>query len=81
MSKFRKKARWLALVPVILLGSLVELKAPAAYCQSEFRKYFEGLASTEASVNPLQRAIFSLMLANSKPHAHAAASQTTTHRL
>ena len=73
-----KKVRWLAIAPaILLLGTMVEFKAGRAYCRSEFRKYFEGLAATEASVNPLQRAIFSLMLANAKPTHQG----TSSHRL
>jgi hypothetical protein len=79
MSKWRfKKVRWLVIAPaILLLGTLIEFKAECAYCRSEFRKYFEGLAATEASVNPVQRAIFSLMLANAKPNPPA----TSSHRL
>ena len=67
MSKrFSKRLRWLAIVPVILLGGLIQSSAGQAYCKSEFRKYFEGLGSAEAAVNPVERVIFSLMLANTE---------------
>ena len=63
--RFSKKP--LAIVPVILLGGVIQSSAQCAYCKSEFRKYFEGLGSAEAAVNPLERVIFSLLLANAEP--------------
>jgi hypothetical protein len=67
MSKrFSKRLRWLAVIPVILWGGLIESSAGHAYCKSEFRKYFEGLGATEAAVNPVERVIFSLLLANTE---------------
>jgi hypothetical protein len=70
MSKrLSKKLRWLAVVPVILLGGLIQSSAGQAYCKSEFRKYFEGLGVAEAAVNPVERVIFSLVLANAEQTA------------
>lgn len=65
-NSFSKRLRWLAIIPVILLGGLIQSSAGRAYCKSEFRKYFEGLGSAEAAVNPVERVIFSLMLANTE---------------
>jgi hypothetical protein len=70
MSKrLSKRLRWLAVVPAILLGGLIQSSAGQAYCQSEFRKYFEGLGAAEAAVNPVERVIFSLVLANAEQTA------------
>jgi hypothetical protein len=63
---FFKRLRWLAIIPAILLGGLIQSSAGRAYCKSEFRKYFEGLGATEAPVNPVERVIFSLLLANTE---------------
>ena len=64
-SRLSKKLRWLAVVPVILLAGLIQSSAGQAYCKSEFRKYFEGLGAADA-VNPVERVIFSLVLANAE---------------
>jgi hypothetical protein len=72
MSKMlSRKLRWLAVVPVILLGGLIQSSAGQAYCRSEFRKYFEGLGAAEAAVNPVERVIFSFVLANAEQTATA----------
>ena len=64
----QRKIRWLALaLPLFLLGSVVGSEAGRAYCRSEFRRYFEGLSSAGVVSNPVQRVIFSLMLANAEP--------------
>jgi hypothetical protein len=65
-NRFSKKLRWLAVVPAILLGGLIHSSAGRTYCRSEFRKYFERLGTAEAAVNPVERVIFSLMLANTE---------------
>jgi hypothetical protein len=57
---------WLAVVPVILAGGVIQSSARCAYCKSEFRKYFDGLGATEAAVNPVERVIFSFLLANTE---------------
>lgn len=64
--KFSKRLLWLAIVPAILMGGLIQTSARCAYCRSEFRKYFEGLGKTEAAVSPVERVIFSLVLANTE---------------
>ena len=72
MSKrLSRRLQWLAVVPVILLGGLIRSSAGQAYCKSEFRKYFEGLGAAEATVNPVERVIFSLVLANAERTATA----------
>ncbi|MBI2681012.1 MAG: hypothetical protein HYX25_08415 [Candidatus Solibacter usitatus] len=71
MSKrLSKRLRWLAVVPVILLAGLIQSSAGQAYCKSEFRKYFEGLGAA-AAVNPVERVIFSIVLANAEQTAAA----------
>jgi len=67
---FPKRLRWLTVISMILLGSLVETHAGRAYCRSEFRRYFEGLSA--AGVNPVQRLIFSLLLTETNPKSEGA---------
>jgi hypothetical protein len=69
--QFFKKIRWLAVIPAILLGGVIQSSAGQAYCKSEFRKYFEGLGAAEAAVNPVQRVILSLLLANTEQRSTA----------
>ncbi len=57
---------WLAVIPVILASGVIQSNARCAYCKSEFRKYFDGLGATEAAVNPVERVIFSFLLANTE---------------
>jgi len=42
------------------------------YCHSEFRKYFEGLGTAEARVNPVERVLFSVLLSTTKPEPKTA---------
>jgi len=47
-------------------------RACGVYCNSEFHKYFEGLGTAEARVNPVERVLFSVLLttAHDKPQTH-----------
>jgi hypothetical protein len=70
----------LAAVSVILVGTLVQTRGVEAYCRSEFHKYFEGLGMADARVNPVERFIFSLLLAKTKPVAQAVHLRTAEPR-
>jgi hypothetical protein len=69
---FNSRIRLVAAVAVIFLGGLVEARAPRAYCQSEFRKYFQGLDAAGTHVNPVERFIFSVLLTETSPARRAA---------
>lgn len=62
----------LTVISVFLVGVTVESSAGAAYCHSQFHKYFEGLGTPEARVNPVERFVFSLLLTKAKPDRHSA---------
>ncbi len=70
-ARFSKRLRWLAAAAVILVAGVIQSSAQCAYCKSEFRKYFEGLGAAGAAVNPVERVIFSFVLANAEPAATA----------
>jgi len=71
MKAWLQSRKWLAGITVaVLLGGLVETRAGRAYCQSEFRRYFEGLAA-DTHVNPLERFLFSVLLTHGKSEPHA----------
>ena len=59
-----------AMIVALMLGGLVETRAGRAYCRSEFRRYFEGLAA-DTHVNPLERFLFSVLLTHGKSEPHA----------
>jgi hypothetical protein len=61
-----KQIRTLAAILLIVLGGLVETQAGQAYCQSEFHKYYKGLGAAEARVNPVERFLFSVLLAETE---------------
>lgn len=61
------RLRAFAIVCLILAGGLAQSGAPRAYCMSEFRKYFEGLGTSSARINPVERVVFSLLLSEAKP--------------
>jgi hypothetical protein len=56
---------------VILLGGLIQTHALQGYCRSEFHRYFEGLGAADARVNPVERLVFSLLLAKTNPERPA----------
>jgi hypothetical protein len=68
---FHNRFRLLAAMSVILLGALVQTRAGQVYCRSEFHRYFEGLGAADARVNPVERLIFSLLLAKTNPERQA----------
>jgi hypothetical protein len=71
MKRLLQSKTWLATaLTVALLGVLVETGPVKAYCKSDFFRYFEGLRAAGAQVNPLERALFSLLLTKIKPHGH-----------
>lgn len=61
------------LIGTLALGmSLVAVHSSPAYCRAansarNFRHYFSDLKAADNSLNPVQRFMFSLMLANTKP--------------
>lgn len=69
---FHHRIRLATAIAVIFLAGLVQTRARCAYCQSEFKKYFEGLAAADARVNPVERFIFSLLLTKTKPEGQNA---------
>jgi hypothetical protein len=74
---FPNRIRLLAAGLVVVLGGLVQIPAGRAYCQSEFRRYFEGLGATDARVNPVERVIFSLLLTKTRPDGQSPRAQET----
>lgn len=62
----------LTVISVFLVGVTAESGAGAAYCHSQFHKYFEGLGAPEARVNPVERFVFSLLLTKAKPDRQSA---------
>lgn len=77
---FHYRVRMLTAVSVILLGTLVQTRGVEVYCRSEFHKYFRGLGMADARVNPVERFIFSLLLAKTKPDTQAASLRTAQPR-
>lgn len=71
MKRLLRSKTWLATaLSVALLGVLVETRPGQAYCKSDFFRYFEGLRAAGAQVNPIERAVFSLLLTKIKPQGH-----------
>ena len=71
MKRLLQSKTWLATaLTVALLGVLVETGPVKAYCKSDFFRYFEGLRAAGAQVNPVERALFSLLLTKIKPQGH-----------
>jgi len=69
MKRLLQSKTWLATaLTLALLGVLVETGPVKAYCKSDFFRYFEGLRAAGAQVNPIERALFSLLLTRIKPH-------------
>ncbi len=58
-----------AIVVIALVGFVQSAsgRACCAYCHSEFYKYFEGLGTAEARVNPMERLLFSVLLTTTDP--------------
>lgn len=57
----------LTAILVILLAVFAETQVGRAYCMSEFHRNFEGLGTSDARINPLERLVFSLMLSQTNP--------------
>jgi len=71
MKRLLQSKTWLAAaLTVALLGVLAETRPGQAYCKSDFFRYFEGLGAAGAQVNPVERALFSLLLTKIKPQGH-----------
>ncbi|MBZ5592283.1 MAG: hypothetical protein LAP39_08605 [Acidobacteriia bacterium] len=64
---FHNRIRLATVVAMIFLGGIVQTQAARAYCQSGFRKYFQGFEAAGARVNPVERFIFSLLLTETGP--------------
>jgi len=60
---------------LIVLAGFLQSTAGRSYCHSEFRKYFEGLGTAEARVNPVERVLFSVLLTTAKPEPQSAGVQ------
>jgi len=60
---------------LIALAGFLQSTAGQSYCHSEFRKYFEGLGTAEARVNPVERVLFSVLLTTAKPEPPTAVVQ------
>ena len=73
---FHSRVRVLAAFSVILVGVLVQSRGLQVYCHSEFHRYFEGLGMADARVGPVERFIFSLLLAKTKPEPQPASLRT-----
>jgi len=69
---FHHRIRLATVVAVILLGGFVQTHAVRAYCQSGFRRYFQGFEAAGARVNPVERFIFSVLLTETGPAKPAA---------
>jgi hypothetical protein len=68
---FGTHIRLLGLISTIVLVGFLQTTAGQAcgvYCHSEFRKYFDGLGAAEARVNPVERVLFSVLLATTNPN-------------
>ena len=71
MKRLLQSKTWLATaLTVALLGVLVEIRPGQGFCKSDFFRYFEGLRAAGAQVNPIERAVFSLLLTKIKPQGH-----------
>jgi hypothetical protein len=67
---FGTRLRLLGATSLVALAGFLQTTAGQAcgvYCHSEFRKYFEGLGTAEARVNPVERVLFSVLLTTAKP--------------
>jgi hypothetical protein len=71
-ASIHNRIRILAVILLIALGGLVRSQAGRAYCRSEFRKYFQGLGTAEARVNPVGRLLFSVLLTRTKADVQTA---------
>jgi len=71
MKRLLQSKTWLATaLSLALLGVLVEIRPGPGFCKSDFFRYFEGLRAAGAQVNPIERAVFSLLLTKIKPQGH-----------
>lgn len=61
------RIRLLGVLSLIALAGFLQITGGGAYCHSEFRKYFEGLGTSEARVNPVERVLFSVLLTTTRP--------------
>ena len=57
---------------LVALAGFLHSTAGQSYCHSEFRKYFEGLGTTEARINPVERVLFSVFLTTARPEPQTA---------
>jgi hypothetical protein len=64
---FDTRIRLLGVFSLIALAGFLQTTGGRAYCHSEFRKYFEGLGTAEARVNPVERVLFSVLLTATRP--------------
>jgi len=67
---FHTRIRLVGVAALIALAGFLHTAGGGAvgvYCHSEFRKYFEGLGTSEARVNPVERVLFSVLLSTTKP--------------
>ena len=71
-ASIHNRIRILAVILLIALGGLVRTRAGQAYCRSEFFKYFQGLGTAEARVNPVERFLFSVLLTRTKADVQTA---------
>jgi len=61
------RIRLVGVAALIALAGFLHTAGGGAYCHSEFRKYFEGLGTSEARVNPVERVLFSVLLSTTRP--------------
>jgi len=74
---FGTRIRLMYVTGLVALAGFLHSTAGQSYCHSEFRKYFEGLGTAEARVNPVERVLFSVLLTTAKPGPQAAGVQQT----
>jgi hypothetical protein len=78
---FGTRTRLMGLTGLIALAGFLQSTAGRSYCHSEFRKYFDGLGTAEARVNPVERVLFSVLLTTAKPEPQAVVQQVRAKHL
>jgi hypothetical protein len=68
----QNRVRLATAIAVVFVGGLIQTQALHSYCQSEFRKYFQGFEAAGARVNPVERFILSVLLTETGPTGQAA---------